>query len=74
MNKLFFTLFLLVCLVGCRADPEEATIVNIGTSTETGDINDYTIIEFQDRHREKRNYHLGKIGDKFMSKPGNIHR
>ena len=66
------TLVLVAILTGCDptcSDPERVTLVHLGKSIEKGDIDDYSIIEWEsDGVRGKIPYHYGKVGDKFKKR------
>lgn len=66
---------MLLIIFGCsKPEPplkpplETVKIVFIGTTDEVGMINDYTIIEFPDGTRERRSFHIGKVGTTFKAR------
>ena len=73
-----YAMLVAVILSGCSAfkPPERpppapletVKVVYLGTTHEVGIPDDYTIIEFPDGTRERRSFHLGKVGDTFQDR------
>ena len=59
----------LVVLGGCDGPPvrERVRIVYLGHDEETGQPDEYTIVEFPDGGRVFRYRHWGKVGDEFTA-------
>jgi len=59
-------------LIGCststEAPLEKVRIMEIGSCSELGEVDHYTVVEFPDGERRIRHYHYGKVGEEFYTR------
>jgi hypothetical protein len=69
LQAIVYCVLLLCVIPGCNQAPlEDVKIVVVGHSHEIGAQDYYTVVEFPDGTRRRRDYQYGEVGDAFRAR------